>query len=80
MYRVGSTPMNPARNGEANMPTMKVDGGCHCGRITYEAEIDLDKVAICHCEDCKSFSGSEFRGATPALWFRLTGEEPSTLR
>jgi hypothetical protein len=28
---------------------MKIDGGCHCGRVTYEAEIDPDKAAICHC-------------------------------
>jgi hypothetical protein len=60
----------------AVMAIMKVDGGCHCGRVTYEAEIDLEKVVICHCEDCKSFSGSEFRGAAPALWFKLTGEAP----
>ncbi|CCV10081.1 hypothetical protein MESS4_120202 [Mesorhizobium sp. STM 4661] len=26
---------------------MKVDGGCHCGAITYEAEVDPEKVSIC---------------------------------
>jgi hypothetical protein len=40
---------------------MKIDGGCHCGRVTYEAEIDLDKAAICHCTDCQTLSGSAFR-------------------
>jgi hypothetical protein len=31
---------------------MKIDGRCHCGYITYEAEIDPEKVMICHCADC----------------------------
>ncbi len=40
---------------------MKIDGGCHCGAITYEAELDPDKVAICHCTDCQAMSASAFR-------------------
>ena len=40
---------------------MKIDGRCHCGHITYEAEIDLDKTLICHCTDCQTLSGSAFR-------------------
>ncbi|MBC8242071.1 MAG: GFA family protein [Alphaproteobacteria bacterium] len=40
---------------------MKIDGGCHCGNITYEAEVDPEKAAICHCTDCQSMSGSAFR-------------------
>ena len=40
---------------------MKIDGRCHCGHITYEAEIDPDKVMICHCADCQTLSGSAFR-------------------
>jgi len=40
---------------------MKIDGRCHCGYITYEAEIDLDKTLICHCTDCQTLSGSAFR-------------------
>ena len=45
---------------------MKIDGGCHCGRITYVAEIDPEQVSICHCTDCQTFSGSAFRIAVPA--------------
>jgi hypothetical protein len=26
---------------------MKIDGRCHCGYITYEAEIDPEKVMVC---------------------------------
>ena len=40
---------------------MKIDGSCHCGYITYEAEIDPEKVMICHCADCQTLSGSAFR-------------------
>ena len=40
---------------------MRVDGSCHCGAITYEAEVDPEKVMICHCTDCQTLSGSSFR-------------------
>ena len=40
---------------------MKIDGGCHCGNITYDAEIDPETATICHCTDCQKFSGSAFR-------------------
>jgi hypothetical protein len=40
---------------------MKIDGRCHCGHITYEAEIDPERVMICHCVDCQTLSGSAFR-------------------
>ena len=40
---------------------MHIDGGCHCGYISYEAEVDPDAVGICHCTDCQTLSGSAFR-------------------
>ena len=54
---------------------MHITGGCHCGAITYEAEVDPDTVSICHCTDCQTFSGSAFRTAVPAKkeGFKLTG-------
>ena len=39
---------------------MKITGACHCGDIEYEAELDPDKVGICHCTDCQSFSASAY--------------------
>ena len=39
---------------------MKVDGHCHCGEITFEAEVDPDAVNICHCTDCQTLSGTAF--------------------
>lgn len=39
---------------------MKVDGRCLCGAVTYEAEIDAERVVICHCTDCQTNSGTAF--------------------
>lgn len=40
---------------------MKINGGCHCGTISYEAEIDPENIKVCHCTDCQTLSGSAFR-------------------
>ena len=53
---------------------MKITGKCHCGEIAYEAEIDPEKVGICHCSDCQVLSASAFRtvAIAPAGSFKLT--------
>jgi hypothetical protein len=57
---------------------MKIEGACHCGRITYEAEIDPEKTGICHCSDCQTLSGSAFRTVifTRQGSFKLRSGEP----
>ena len=57
---------------------MKIQGGCHCGDITYEAEIDPEKVRICHCTDCQRISGTAFRVSvgTPEGNFTLLSGSP----
>jgi hypothetical protein len=40
---------------------MKVDGGCHCGNIKFDADIDPAAIVICHCTDCQLLSGGAFR-------------------
>jgi hypothetical protein len=45
---------------------VKIDGRCHCGRITYEAEVDPAAAALCHCTDCQTLSGSPYRASIPA--------------
>ncbi|MGF1624593.1 MAG: GFA family protein [Alphaproteobacteria bacterium] len=57
---------------------MRVNGRCHCGQITFEAEIDPDRVRICHCADCQMLSGSAFRVSAPTAEanFRLLGGTP----
>ena len=45
---------------------MKVTGSCHCGQITYEAEVDPERVGVCNCTDCQVLTGSAFRVSVPA--------------
>ena len=55
---------------------MKVTGGCHCGQITYEAEVDPATVRVCHCTDCQTLSGTAFRTVVSAKKsdFKLFGQ------
>jgi hypothetical protein len=66
---------------------MKIEGACHCGYVTFAAEIDPETAAICHCTDCQTLSGSAFRTAvrsrpgtfelrsgTPTLYVKTTAE------
>jgi len=57
---------------------MQVHGGCHCGAIRFEAEVDPDGASICHCTDCQVLSASAFRVniAAKADGFRLLQGEP----
>jgi len=57
---------------------MQIDGQCHCGYVKYEAEIDPDKVVICHCTDCQRLTGSAYRvtAITPTRNLRLTASPP----
>jgi hypothetical protein len=58
---------------------MKVTGACHCGQITYEAEVDPERSGICHCTDCQALTGSAFRVSIPAIagTFRLLTGTPT---
>jgi hypothetical protein len=51
---------------------MHTAGGCFCGALEYEAEVDDTRVGVCHCRDCQIFSGSAFRMAAVV--------EPSSFR
>lgn len=59
---------------------MKVEGQCHCGQITFEAEIDPESVGICHCTDCQTLTGSAYRITAhgPAAQFVLRSGTPRT--
>jgi hypothetical protein len=56
---------------------MRITGGCHCGAIRYEAEIDdPHQVSVCHCADCQILTGSPFRTsiqATPGTFRIIAG-------
>ena len=55
---------------------MQIDGACHCGLISFTAEIDPARVMMCHCTDCQVLSGAPFRAvvAAPIGSFALRGE------
>ena len=45
---------------------MQIDGRCHCGLISFTAEVDPSRVTVCHCTDCQALSGAPFRAIVPA--------------
>ncbi len=57
---------------------MKVTGSCHCGRITFDAELDPAHVSVCHCTDCQTLSGSPYRVSVrvPVESFHLRSGQP----
>jgi len=59
---------------------MKITGTCHCGQITYEAEVDPITITICHCTDCQRLTGTAWRAGIPTLpnTFKLNTGTPKT--
>ncbi len=55
---------------------MKIDGRCHCGAISFEAEIRPEYVILCHCTDCQVMSSAPYRASVPvkAENFTIQGE------
>ena len=54
---------------------MLINGACHCGQISFAAEIDPARVVVCHCADCQVLSGSPFRAVAeaPISTFKIRG-------
>ena len=52
-----------------------LNGACHCGQISFTAEIDPAQVVVCHCTDCQVLSGSPLRAVAEALigMFKIRG-------
>jgi hypothetical protein len=38
----------------------QITGGCLCGKVRYNANVEPTFTGICHCEDCQKFTGSAF--------------------
>jgi hypothetical protein len=76
----GRRPASASRGpDQGRVSIMKIDGGCHCGYITYEAEVDPEKTTICHCTDCQHLSGSAFRTVVRVAGdtFKIIAGEPT---
>jgi len=61
---------------------MHINGACHCGAISFKAEIDASRVMACHCTDCQVLSGSPFRAVVvaPISTFSVTGTPKSYVK
>ncbi len=45
---------------------MQIDGACHCGAVSFTAQIDPGRVMVCHCTDCQVLSGAPLRAVVAA--------------
>ena len=53
------------------------NGGCQCGAVKYEVDVDLDNTFTCNCSRCQKL-GSVL-AFTPAVHFKLVqGEDKLT--
>lgn len=54
---------------------MATTGGCHCGAVRWSAEGEPEHHALCHCADCRRWSGAPVAGwiAWPAEKVTVTG-------
>ena len=60
------------------MPERTYAGGCQCGRVKYEAKVDLDKPVIsCNCSMCGR-SGTLLTFIPAAQFTLLSGEDQLT--
>lgn len=57
---------------------MKIEGGCYCGDVRYEAEGDAIFRGQCHCRECQYISGGSpnVTMGMPEGGFRYTQGEP----
>jgi hypothetical protein len=56
---------------------MKIDGRCHCGYVTFEAEADPEATTLCNCTDCQTMSGAPLRAVIstrPGTFVLLSGK------
>jgi len=58
---------------------MRIHGGCHCGAIAFEGDVEPGTILICHCTDCQTLSGTAYRAGiyAKAETFAQTGAKPT---
>lgn len=60
------------------MATRTYKGSCHCGKVTFEADIDLEKpTSKCNCTQCWK-SRAWAAGGKPSMLRLLTGKDDLT--
>ena len=59
------------------MAVQHYSGGCQCGAVTYEVDVDLDSTIICNCSRCQKLGA--VLAFTPESSFNLkSGEDRLT--
>jgi hypothetical protein len=55
--------------------TQKISGGCACGAIHYECNVDALVMMNCHCRDCQKANGAAYAAimALPKAAFQIRG-------
>ena len=51
---------------------MQIDGACHCGAVSFTAQVDPGRAMVCHCTDCQVLSGTPFRTLVAAQYESLS--------
>ncbi|RSH81050.1 uncharacterized protein EHS24_008484 [Apiotrichum porosum] len=53
-----------------------INGSCNCGKITVSLKPPSDGLHVCHCIDCRKFTGAiaAFLLQLPAADFKIEGE------
>ena len=61
---------------------MKIEGGCYCGKVRFEAEGDPVFKGQCHCRECQYISGGHPNAVMgmPEGTFRYTTEAAREFR
>jgi hypothetical protein len=77
-YQPGrGTSYHPSLFAEFQETIMKINGRCHCGYVTFEAEADPETTTICNCTDCQTMSGAPLRAVIitrPGTFVLLSGK------
>jgi hypothetical protein len=61
---------------------MRIDGACHCGAVSFTADVDENRAMVCHCTDCQVLSGAPYRAVVAARIESLavTGQTKSYIK
>ena len=65
-----------------NQPTLPYRGGCLCGAVRYEVDVELPRASHCHCSMCRKAHGAAFATyvSVPREKFRFTRGADDALR
>ena len=56
------------------MATKRYTGGCHCGRVRYDVDLELGPVLKCNCSIC-SKTGSLLAAVAPEQFELVSGND-----